>query len=414
MQQMIGAIEPIRVHETPAEGSNESIAEGRERRFLARADAVATVAAQWAGAVDRDARFPTEAFEIIRKERLLGIMLPVDLGGEDAKLSDIVDICYRLGQVCASTSMIYAMHQACVACVLRHSHESGWHQALLRRLAMEQLLLASSTTEGQAGGNVRSSAAPVEPTASGIRLDRAASVVSYGAEADAIITTARRNAAAASSDQVLVAFLKSDYALEPSSGWDALGMRGTCSSGFNLKATGGAGQVLPEPYERIHPMSMVPVSHLAWAGTWAGIAAGAVERARMFVRRVARQSNGTLPPGAAHFTKAAASLQTLRSLIADAVRAYEASCDDARALMSIDFQTRITLTKVQASELAVAIVLEAGRACGLSGYRNDSEFSIGRALRDVLSAPIMISNDRILANLATTSLLAAVPAAVCA
>jgi acyl-CoA dehydrogenase len=45
------------------------------------------------------------------------------------------------------------------------------------------------------------------------------------------------------------------------------------------------------------------------------------------------------------------------------------------------------------------------RACGLSGYRNDSEFSIGRHLRDVLSSPIMINNDRILTNLATPSLM---------
>ena len=67
---------------------------------------------------------------------------------------------------------------------------------------------------------------------------------------------------------------------------------------------------------------------------------------------------------------------------------------------------------MQASETAVAIVLETARTCGLAGYRNDSEFSIGRSLRDVLSSPIMISNDRILANLASTTLLTAVPASL--
>ena len=41
------------------------------------------------------------------------------------------------------------------------------------------------------------------------------------------------------------------------------------------------------------------------------------------------------------------------------------------------------------------------RACGLSGYRTDGDFSIERQLRDVLSSPIMINNDRILASLAT-------------
>ena len=60
----------------------------------------------------------------------------------------------------------------------------------------------------------------------------------------------------------------------------------------------------------------------------------------------------------------------------------------------------INLTKVEASELAVSTVMSALRACGLSGYRNDSEFAVGRFLRDVLSSPIMINNDRILANIA--------------
>ena len=67
------------------------------------------------------------------------------------------------------------------------------------------------------------------------------------------------------------------------------------------------------------------------------------------------------------------------------------------------------MTKVEASELAVSIVLGALRAAGLSGYRNDSEFSVVRNLRDVLSAPIMINNDRILGNLATPILMAAIP-----
>jgi acyl-CoA dehydrogenase len=92
-----------------------------------------------------------------------------------------------------------------------------------------------------------------------------------------------------------------------------------------------------------------------------------------------------------------------------ALRAYEAILSDEKAIASLDFQSMITLTKVQASELAVATVLSSLRACGLSGFRNDSEFSIGRHLRDVLSAPLMINNDRILSNLAATSLMTPLP-----
>jgi acyl-CoA dehydrogenase len=35
---------------------------------------------------------------------------------------------------------------------------------------------------------------------------------------------------------------------------------------------------------------------------------------------------------------------------------------------------------------------------GILGYKNDSPFSLGRQLRDSLSASLMISNDRILAK----------------
>jgi acyl-CoA dehydrogenase len=53
--------------------------------------------------------------------------------------------------------------------------------------------------------------------------------------------------------------------------------------------------------------------------------------------------------------------------------------------------------------------MSAMQATGLSGYRNDTPFSIGRHLRDILSAPIMINNERILSGVALTSLVAATP-----
>src|SRR5579872_7345546 len=236
-------------------------------------ETVVAIARANADAVDRDARFPAEAIAAARAERLLGVMVPRELGGEGMSLSDMVDICYRLGQACASTAMIYAMHQTKVACILRHGRNELWHRDLLRRIADEQLLLASSTTEGKGGGNIRSSAAAIERNGSRISLERAATVISYGAHADGVVTTARRSNDAGASDQVLVAFLKEDYTLEPLSAWDTLGMRGTCSSGFTLKAKGEAAQILPVAYDKIHSQTMTPVAHLSWAGVWTGIAA---------------------------------------------------------------------------------------------------------------------------------------------
>jgi acyl-CoA dehydrogenase len=377
--------------------------------FPKRIATVAATAAADAEDVDRGARFPQKAIDTARTERLLGVQIPKAFGGDGASIFDITDMCYALGRACSSTAMIFAMHQTKIACLVRHGTGSAWHEGLMRRVASEQMLLASSTTEGQNGGNIRFSSAAVEHTGAEISLVRNATVISYGAQADGIVTIARRDGDAVGSDQVLLAITRDDYSLTKSVEWETLGMRGTCSAGFELKFKGTSDQIFPEGYDKIHAQTMTPVAHLCWSSAWAGIAAASVERAQAFIRKAARGAGGQMPPGAAHFSAARMKLAKLRAIITANLDAYAAHEHDERALSSIDFQSSINLLKVEASELAVETVMSAMRACGLSGYRNNGEFSIGRHLRDVLSAPIMINNDRILANVATASLMSAVP-----
>jgi acyl-CoA dehydrogenase len=380
--------------------------------FKSRAQAVASVAAAHAGAVDRDARFPEEAFAAARAQRLLGILVPADLGGEGAAITDVVEVCYALARACASTGMIYAMHQIMVACLVRNARESAWYRRLLHRLCGEQLLLASSTTDGQGGGDLRKSDCAVVADGTAFTLAKNATVMSYGAQADAIVATARRTPDSPPTDQVLVAIVKGDYRLEHQLDWNTLGMRGTCSSGFKLEAAGATEQIFPEPYHKIHTQTVMPVAHLTWSAVWAGIAAGAVDRARAFVRGAARKSGGQMPPGAAHLTRANATLSTLRSTIAAALQRYESILTDHETVAGLEFQTRMNLLKVTSSELATAVVTSTMQANGLSGYRNDGEFSVTRHLRDVLSSSIMINNDRILANTASAALLVDVAASL--
>jgi acyl-CoA dehydrogenase len=395
--------------EASAEKTSEQFIPDRSS-FPQRIAAVTAAAASEADDVDRDARFPQKTIDAARTHRLLGVQIPQAFGGDSASIFDITDMCYALGRACSSSAMIFAMHQTKVACLVRHGAGSAYHETLMRRVASEQMLLASSTTEGQNGGNIRFSSAAVEHAGSEISLVRNATVISYGAQADGIVTIARRDGDAAGSDQVLLAITKGDYTLERSVEWETLGMRGTCSAGFELKFKGSSAQIFPEGYDKIHAQTMTPVAHLCWSSAWAGIAAASVARAQAFIRKAARGAGGQMPPGAAHFNAARMKLAKLRAIITANLDHYAAHEHDERALSSIDFQSSINLLKVEASELAVETVMSAMRACGLAGYRNDGDFSIGRLLRDVLSSPIMINNDRILANIATTSLMSAVPA----
>jgi acyl-CoA dehydrogenase len=53
--------------------------------------------------------------------------------------------------------------------------------------------------------------------------------------------------------------------------------------------------------------------------------------------------------------------------------------------------------------------VHAFNACGIAGYRNDSEFSIARALRDILSSSVMINNQRLLSSVVPSCVIQGVP-----
>jgi acyl-CoA dehydrogenase len=356
----------------------------------------AGVAGPMAGAVDRDARFPVEAIAALKTQKLLSALVPEALGGRGAPFSEVAAVCQTLGRHCASTGMIYAMHQIQVACLVRHGNTPALRE-YLTELSANEWLLASATTEMGVGGDVRTSICAVDRTGDRFQVSKQAPVISYGEEADGILLTARRAPDAAGNDQVLVLLKRPDLVLTRTSGWDSLGMRGTCSLGFTLAASGSVEQVLPVPYGEISSQTMLPVSHILWSSLWLGIAGDAVQRARAFVRSEARKKPGTVPASALRLAEVVAELQTMRAIVDGGLAEYERIQDDPDALSSLGFALRMNNLKVNASRLVAEIVGRALQVTGLSGYKADSKYALGRHLRDAHGAALMIANDRILA-----------------
>src|SRR3984957_17832957 len=249
-----------------------------------------SVAGVAAADVDRAARFPTEAIDALRAQSLLSVLAPTQLGGLGATVGQVADMVFELGQHCASTAMIFAMHQIQVASIVHHG-KSAFFENYLSELVERQLLLASATTELGVGGDVRTSVCTVERDEQGvIHLEKMAPVISYGEYADGILATARREPTSPPNDQVLVLCRPPGLTLEPISGWDTLGFRGTCSLGYRLVLQGGAELILDDPYDEISSRTMLPVSHILWSSVWLGLATSAVGKARPFARTGARET----------------------------------------------------------------------------------------------------------------------------
>lgn len=367
----------------------------------ARAEAIGRdIAAVHADDVDRSARFPTEAMAAIKSQKLLGIMVPRDDGGEGTGVHETTAVCSALGRHCAATAMIFAMHQTQVQSLLLSARESKWQRSFIRKIAAEQLLLASATTEGVNGGDILSSSCAVETNHGRIRLHKRGTIISYGRQADAVLVTARRGPDAHPSDQVLVAALKGQFKLESSEHWDPLGMRGTCSEGFSISLEAPCEQVCPLPFAEIAAQAMLPTSHIFWSGVWHGIATDAVARAQAYVRIQARKKPSHLPVGALHLAEAVERLQLMRSGIIAAADLHLEALEDEGAASTTRFAITMNNLKVNSSQLLIEIVSRAMLVCGLAGYRNDSPYSVSRHLRDAHSAPLMINNDRIERNVA--------------
>lgn len=354
------------------------------------------VAALHAEDVDQKARFPVETMDALRKERMLSAFIPRELGGLGCSFTELHQICYQLGQRCAASAMVFAMHQIQVGCLVRHGMTSAPLRSYLSEVSEKQLLLASATSEVGIGGDTRTSSCAVLREGEQFTLEKNAPVISYGNYADGILVTARRAPTAPASDQVLVLVRKPDFTLEATGTWDTLGMRGTCSLGFVLKASGPTENILPLPYADISAQTMLPFSHGVWASLWLGIGNEAVNRARAFVRGEARKKPGTVPPSALRLAEVVNLLQLMRANITESVREYEAKMGDPEALSALGFAIRMNNLKVGSSQLLVQIVSAALTICGMAGYKQDSKFTVGRHLRDAYGASLMIANERIL------------------
>lgn len=358
----------------------------------------AEVAGVHAGAVDAGARFPHETIAALKQVRALSAPVPRELGGLGCNLRQLTSLCSTLGQACGSSAMVLAMHYIQAACIARHGLQSAALRQYLQDLVAHQYLLASMTSEVGTFGETRQSICAVERGNGRFTLNKDATTGSYCEHADGILVTCRRSTDAPGSDQVLVLVRKGDYTLEQTTSWDTLGMRGTCSPGFKLASSGPEEHIIPGSFADSSAQTMVPYSHILWSSLWWGVCANAVGLAAEFVRASARKNPGSVPPTAVRLADASNQLQAMRHnwlALATEFDEIDARPDGREELLTIGWALKMNNLKINASETAPQIVHKALQIIGILAYKNDTKFSLGRQFRDVLSAALMISNERI-------------------
>ncbi len=355
------------------------------------------IAKKHANSVDLEARFPGEAFEALKQAKLVSPCTIVEGQVALPPVAELMKNVRRISAACSNAGMILAMHYNQLSALVRYSKNSPYLEQHLVNLVTDQSLVASSTTERSTGGDTgRSSCSVIDLGNGEVSIKKDASVISYAKNAGTILVTAKVNDKASPTEQVLVVCPESQLTLEPSNHWDSLGMRGTDSRGYHLNARLPKESVMTTPYSQILASEMLPMTHLMWSSVWLGMMDAMARQVRNKLKSSSNETHKV------QLYEMLAQRQQVESLADTVLQDYGAFSKKP------DFtaQLRANTLKTVASDQLVDVAISALKILGLTGYMNSSPTSIARVLRDSLSAPLMVGNDRIRSNSANLALVA--------
>lgn len=128
----------------------------RQKELLALAGELADVFAKRAASNEWEGKFPAENYEDLRKSGYLTLTVPRDLGGWGASLLDVTLAQFRLGQGCASTALVTAMHLTHVARLVDSSlGQSALVERVCRAVVESGAMINSAASEPATGSPSR-------------------------------------------------------------------------------------------------------------------------------------------------------------------------------------------------------------------------------------------------------------------
>ena len=169
--------------------------------------------------------FVAENYRELRAHRVFSAGVPAELGGGGASHAQLCALLQTLARHCGSTALALAMHTHQVAiAAFRWRHEAGTAEALLRRVAAEQLVLVTSGGSDWLAGSGRA-----ERVDGGYRVSGRKVFASGVPAGDLFMTMAVYEDPAAGPTVLHFAIPLDAPGIAVQDTWHTLGMRGTGS-----------------------------------------------------------------------------------------------------------------------------------------------------------------------------------------
>lgn len=353
--------------------------------------------------VDSGAEFPKENLDCLKRSGLMGLIVPTEYGGRGAPYEILVEVAQTLSSGCLSTGMIWAMHCQQVAVLVDHTPDD-LREDLLSSIVEKDQFIASVTSERGKGGDLLTAIAPLHYEGDDVLVEREAPVITGGEFADSYLITMRKNEESSRSEIVLVYAERDQLKIDRRLPWETMGMRGTYSVGLSLGGRLPRRQIIDcSDFKHIAVSTMIPVGHIAWAACWLGAAKEAFRQLLALCRNPKTRKGFNIKSDlfCDRLARIRLKIDTVDVYLKDVVSYYSNfKTKRMRGGYDYDFNyeyhIHINNIKILSSELLFEAVNEILQMSGLAyGYKKSSEFCFERTFRDLRSASLMFSNERL-------------------
>jgi len=216
----------MKTEETMTIASNGA---GQREAFLQLAHQLGRHFAARAAGYDQSDSFVAENYEELKEHHIFSALVPTDLGGLGVSHSGLCDFLRIISQYCGSTGLALSMHSHLMSANVWKYQQQGVGEAMLRKVADEQLVLVSTGARDWLESN-----GTMEKVEGGFLVSALKAFASQSVVGDILVTSAPYDDPEDGPQVLHFPVPFSAEGVEVLDDWHVMGMRGTGSCTVKL------------------------------------------------------------------------------------------------------------------------------------------------------------------------------------
>ena len=362
------------------------------------------VLAPSAGQNDKAGRFSTEAVESLGESGLLGLLLPVNVGGAGLGPRTFAAVTATLAEADASVAMVYLMHVLGTATISAARPSAARALTpILQEIGAGRHLSTLAFSEAGSRSHFWAPISRAHRNADGVRVSAKKSWVTSAGHAQSYVVSALAPEGSGPTDSTLYLLGADTLGLSVAGPWDGLGLRANASSPITLDdcqvpsdfqlTDDGAG--FPAMLNVVLPPFSLGTAAVALGLCRAAVAGTASHLKNAKFEHLGQSLGESLPTLRAQLAAMQIDTDGLSARIDDLIEHLEQPRETT--------MLRVLETKAAAGDVAISVTSAAMRACGGAAF--SKHLSIERLFRDAHAVAVMAPTGDVLREFIGKSLL---------